>query len=408
MLYWQQLKGINMRIHKDNKFSKISLIAVFIFLSCEWMPQIINLIILLLISTIYLIKQKSVGTRFPGDCLYLFLFVIGTIVGFIHFYIGDYSLYIIFKHMYYYLLPLLYWIAGKFLFRKGDKNVLQTIIFAATLISIYDLIHTFYSILNVEFESLYQYRMHVGTGSFMPFIGIYIIVFYRNEYIVKYRYLLLILYLLSFLAHFSRTSILKLIIFVLFSGIRYNWNKIFKIGICIIIAFAFILNAFPIVKSDFWTKILDSFNEINFDQSMIGNFYAINHNWRGYEMYCEMIKFQNAGILEKIIGGGFGATLDVFGYEHFVTTEAQINILHNGYGTQVMVFGITGIALFLLWFRKLYIQASFMVNRQDIRLIRGIAVTILITTYFVHGPFFSNAQAIYLMYIAMFNQRNTN
>lgn len=385
---------------------QISWTAVFVLISCEFLSQRINLALLLLFIAFLAFKSKRISVRFPGAYIYAYLFIAGLVIGFIHLFSGEYLLYLIVKHAYYYILPLLYWVVGRAVCHKGKKDIFKTILVSASIFSVFDLLRIVLTIVKGGILSLYQYREIVGTGSFLPLIGIYIILYYKSSYKRSNRIPLLLLYGMTFIAHFSRTHILELVILILFSGIKYNWKKILQISLIAAVVGIGVTIAMPTVMSEFWMKLFTAITEINFGKGTTWDFASINQNWRGYEMYCELIKFHEASFFEKIFGGGFGATLDVFGYAYLVTTEDALNILHNGYGTQLMVWGVHGLILFFVWISRIYNTSRKMRNAQDGRLIKGIAIDILVTTYFVMGPFFNHTRAVYLMYIAMIEENN--
>ncbi len=106
---------------------------------------------------------------------------------------------------------------------------------------------------------------------------------------------------------------------------------------------------FPAVFHDYIERLANSLAEISYLHAP-WNHAAIVTNWRGYEVYCELQKFRQAGVIEKIFGGGFGAQLDVHGKAYLVTTEPTLPFLHNGYFTILMIWGICGCAAYFLMF----------------------------------------------------------
>ena len=134
--------------------------------------------------------------------------------------------------------------------------------------------------------------------------------------------------------------------------------------------------------------------------------YRVSNSWRGYETYCALVRFSNAGLLEQILGGGFGATLDVFGYAYLVTTEETLPFLHNGYFTQLMVFGVVGVIAMVGWFLSMWNAARAIRIVEDRVFALGLVACIVCLTAIVGGLMFSPsvAQLMLLMALAMCGQ----
>ena len=213
--------------------------------------------------------------------------------------------------------------------------------------------------------------------------------------------------LLYALIHFSRTMIITLGLLVLFSGLKINLKKILKLLIVLLIAIIGLIIICPDIVIAFWNKILRSLQELNYVDNT-WNYTNIVLNWRAYEMYCETIKFMKAGIYEKIFGGGFGATLDVFGYASLVSNEEQLSFLHNGYFTQLMTNGIIGVTLFILWLGSLYRYSCKCKVRLNRYFLRGLTVICMICTYFIRGPLTGVPMAVLLFLFSLLGSSKYN
>lgn len=380
---------------------------VFILFASQFLSDVFNLILLVSIFFYYVIKNKyKLCLNLPGRNIYFYFIISGILIGGVNIILKEYSIYIFFKHTYYVLLPFFYWTVGDML-SKSSKNtrtrIIRSLLIASIMYSIYDLSHVIFLLTNNGFISLYNFRNLIGGGSFLAVIGIYLLFFYQNEigYKKASRIIAYILLLSSLLVHFSRTFLLEVVILIIFSGITINYSKIGKLFAVLIIGLIVIAIIFPDLFYSFLKKIMSSINELNFRTESWSQI-TVTQNWRGYEVYCALHKFNLAGVIEELFGGGFGATLDVFGYAHLVTDEDSLIFLHNGYFTQLMIWGMVGIILFFLWTVQIYKRGKVLVNKQDRCLVKGMTMVILCITCFIMGPFFGKAVAVYLFYISLF------
>lgn len=393
------------------KNRKISWSIVGVIIAPQVLTQNQNFIFLLAVIIIQLISDKfKIKLDFPGIKIYWCFLTLGLLIGGIYVFLDKYSIYSYFKHFYYFLLPLLYWIIGRNIVRKLNYNrniILQSLLLSFFLYSVFDIIQVSQTLINTGFNNLETFRQSIGLGTVLPVLGFYLLIFYKKELNNKtvYLYLCYILFLTSILIHFSRTFFIVLVILILFSGSVRSCSKIIKSLIIVCGGILIIYCIFPEFFQNFIIKLLNSNNELQF-WSRIWNEISITQNWRGYEMYCEVIKFQNAGIIEKIFGGGFGSSLDVFGYARLVSEESTLAVLHNGYFMQLMIWGITGVILYFGWLFKLYKYSASVLLYQDQRLLKGLTVVLMFITYVVNGPFFGAGVAGYMFYFAVLGKKD--
>lgn len=381
-------------------------ILYLLFISWLFMPKLANLILLLIVS-LYLMWQNQfkVFNDFPGKKIYFIMLILGVVVGIINLNSSNHNAYALFKHTYYFVIPFLYWNIGSFIARKKleRQEIIEGLINVVCLYSIYDVIFSSSKIITGSYYSIHQLRALIGNGSFLPVLGVYLLIFYKKEiYKTKlFQNTCLFFAVVSLLIHFSRTYILEMVILLLFSGVIKNWKKFLQI----VLGLTIIVIGFYVVMPDFVKlfieKLVYSLTEVS-TKTTTWDYVAINNNWRGYEFYCEIKHFLNANVTEQVFGGGFGSTLDTFGYSYLVSNEETLVFLHNGYGTQLMIWGLNGIALFIIWLVQLYKSSKRCLNNQDKRLIKGFTVIIAIVTSIIMGPFFSEGVAVYLMIMALF------
>ena len=122
-------------------------------------------------------------------------------------------------------------------------------------------------------------------------------------------------------------------------------------------------------------------------------------------MYSALNHFKYSSIMEQMLGGGFGTVLYVGELAYLVSDLPYLLFLHNGYFTTLLVFGLTGVLLFVLWMINIFKDSKFVYYKQDANFIRGLSVVMLLTTYFVNGPLFSVSQATFLLYIGLFSNK---
>ena len=134
----------------------------------------------------------------------------------------------------------------------------------------------------------------------------------------------------------------------------------------------------------FFTKVLNSFNEMA-STNKTWTRMEIIRNWRGYEIACAKEKFSAFSPLQKIFGGGFGATVDVHGYAYLVTSEASIPFLHSGYYTTLIKAGIVGIVSMLLMFASQMAGALRARRDYDRRLLAGLVLGLAVSCVAVSG-----------------------
>jgi hypothetical protein len=93
----------------------------------------------------------------------------------------------------------------------------------------------------------------------------------------------------------------------------------------------------------------------------------LNLNWRGFESLMGLKAFLSGSDLQRIMGQGFGATVDLglvmqLGGRDF----DRIPVLHNGYVYLLVKTGFSGFALYLLWLVLLGIRAVRSAVRSDL------------------------------------------
>lgn len=394
------------------KFIKyMNLLMLGIILAGTYLTQIQNLLFLIAVSFALLVNSKfTISFNMPGKGLYLIMFLWGLVIGVVNFFGGKCTMYEAFKHAYYYLVPFLYWYIGEQLVRSGKIQRIaffKTFLAASTIISLTDVITCIGNIAEASLFDINLLRDLIGTGNIISVIGIYLCLVYKKEIgLSKGKInLILVICIISSIIHFSRMMLLYAGIFVFISGIRLinmRWLKYVVVGtLCIGVVWC----VFPGLTQSYINKLLSSFTEINF-KTNIWNDTTIVHNWRGYEVSCAIDQFKQSSFVSQLFGGGFGTTFDVKGYAYLVTDGKRLSFLHNGYFTQLLIWGILGVVCFFMWIILLLKKANVMRLQKDKRFAKSLILIVLVANYFVMGPFFSATVASLFFYISVLFKLN--
>ena len=380
------------------KINKQEITAFLIISLTFFLPNAIASAIIFLFFAVYRFK---IDKRMPGRMFYFYFIIYGIVVGLYNVVSNNYSSYSLIKQLYYCILPFFYWNVGM-IFSKTSKSSFYSYLFKAIFIySIIDLLQVITNMSNVSTLSLNEFRQQIGTGSILPAIGLYLIIFFSKEINIskRQRTLSSLLMVFSLLVHFSRTHLLEFAILILFSGVIKNLRKFWKIIIISLATVVVIYFIAPSFFNYFISKIQNTFTEMNyFDADWTWT--NINHNWRGYENYCAIQQFSKANLFEKLFGGGFGTTLDVHGNAFLVSSEDTLLFLHNGYLTHLLIWGIIGLAMYILWEIRLYFREKEIKTLKYRNLYRGLAIIVMIDSITVRSAFFSSSIYIILFLLS--------
>ena len=382
----------------------LSVIILARFCSIEFLT--IGLVAVIIICSVYN-NAKIRKNLFPGKIWYLSLLILGILIGICNYFFEDYTIKNIIKDIVYCSMPLLYWMVGENIVgvkKNTDELDIYKILFViGTGFAVYDLSHSILTILKsgIGDGSIYGLRVLIGTGDGLAvitlFIGIYFIKEIKMQKWIKNTSMCILI--ADILIHFSRTNLMMMAIFVVYSGVMKNPKKLAKYFGILVICIILISLIFPSMIGNFVNKILGSFTEVSFGTDS-WDFVAVNNNWRGYEAYCEIEQFKGNSIVEKLFGGGFGTQLDVHGYAYLVSTEDTLPFLHNGYFTILMKWGIWGIVVYIWMLIELYRKGNGL-RGQERRYWKAIIVIIALETSIVHGVMFNTSIAIFMFFLSI-------
>lgn len=382
---------------------------IFIILFCLYYLPVEKLFAALIVILLCETALNHDGFRsrlFPGIGIYIYFLFTGLLIGIWHIFSQEYVVRNVLKHMVYVLFPILFWMTGKNIHSEKEIgwNLCITELFAAgVMVSLYDLLNSLFKIFSgiVSGMSLYKFRTMIGAGHPLTLITLFLYAFMPGNIALKKKQIYCCISLLTadLFIHFSRITLLNLLIFLIYSGNLKKPAKLLQYCTSFIIGTVTLYLAFPSIFNNYIERFRHTLTEISYSQDTWDHV-AIVTNWRGYEAYCEIEKFKNAGAFERILGGGFGAQLDVHGNAYLVTTEDALPFLHNGYFSILMIWGILGCVLFIAMLTLLY-TSNRMLKCGKQRLGKALVAILAVDTFFVHGLFFSPSAACLFFYLGI-------
>lgn len=248
--------------------------------------------------------------------------------------------------------PVLFLSIGAVLTLVCPKKIfLKYVIFSGMLVAIFQL---YLLVRNISTaDSINSLRMSMlATPDIIPIT--LILLMYRktlkidiNKLITKIAFVITVA---SFVASFSRTLILQLVIYILVFSIDRRFIKrniivylTLMLG-AIAAYFFFINNSFG---DAFLEKIIKSSTEVSSDNDW-NQLSTILNNWRGYEVYSANVQFNINGMFDKIFGEGLASQIYVGPYAIYVGVNGMsIPYLHNSYYTILIKLGYIGLMYYI-------------------------------------------------------------
>jgi O-antigen ligase len=268
-----------------------------------------------------------------------------------------------------------------------------------------------------NFSSFNQYRHASGLTNFDEAIilGIFISAFFNwslrrllGKIGFAYKAISWII-LISFMAYFSRTMILTLIILIFFMADTLNVRKfsypknkrIFSAVIMIAVVFtslSFLAAANPsnVLLKTLVEKFERSSEEVfwNAEANATATVQEIQDNWRGYEAYQGIMMFNDGTTVQQFFGHGFGSLVDLGIFMLLSGIEwDKVPILHNGYVFIVVKCGLVGLLFYLLFLYRIGFSKIRNDEFDDLELyysyqmLSGLSLLTLLNTFTVTGLF---------------------
>nr|WP_269145086.1 O-antigen ligase family protein [Pseudosulfitobacter pseudonitzschiae] len=190
----------------------------------------------------------------------------------------------------------------------------------------------------------------------------------------------------------SRAGLLTLIVAYLasrgiFERARYTFLAGGAIAMLALVVWP-LLPQYDMGEITFLGKIQNSINELTFEtgEDRI-DMYA---NWRGFEAYRAYETWLNASFIQKIVGLGFGESIDLGRFVAYESDEiSSLPFVHNAYFTLLVKTGIVGIAAMVY---ALFLPFRIRFNRHDPdavvlnQISCSAAVVLLLTMALIAGP----------------------
>jgi len=373
-----------MIINKNNILDKNSVFIIFLMSLTVFIKPELYTIFFVVISLYLFLKDKIFFILSFNYIKYLcILFITGS------FFILD-NEFIYAKNDFGFLIKaIVCFVLGFHLGLKITKisKLLEYLTYSIFLYSLYWVYLVFIG--EVNYDNYNEFNIFIFKS--VPYIGSivlpFIILKINKKYFLDFKFINRWIYFSIIFAglmlSFSRNRIILslLSIVIVFS----SQNKKNFLPYFILFFFMFFLLSSNIFLFDQISPILNkfknSFNEIIFfEGSDLGSIYT---NWRGFESLKSYEQFKSVGLLKKIFGQGFGATVDL--KDNYLVGKLgfyrEIPYLHNGYFQILTKYGVLGIILMLLFFSK--ITFPIQKNSNNEKIITCLKVILIIMLMFM-------------------------
>ncbi|MCJ7449543.1 MAG: O-antigen ligase family protein [Bacteroidales bacterium] len=366
------------------------------------------LILLLILNKSIKINYREISLVSP---LLMILFI-GLIVSLFHIKPGSKDFgYLIAKDVWYYIKPVVYLLAGLYIFRMQLKKeiIIRIMIYLSLVVALQHLIRVLIFFITAPAEDLILDTIRIRT-SFVSlteaFSLAYILLLYKQsdvkEVIYLPRWLIIAILATSLLLSFSRTLIISFIVSLLamknFFSLRVR--TIMKSGIKILIlVLAIILSLVVLNRISKNNSLLHSFTD-KYLNSLRENRYltqypsdaVINRNWRGYEAHLTWMEIKKANLAERVFGFGFGKTVYIGKRGYVGENLENIPKFHNGFVEILLKTGFAGLLLYLVFFYFIFKLADHdNSGTESEKLFKAIIVTTFLSTFVMTGLYNKSA-----------------
>jgi len=227
-----------------------------------------------------------------------------------------------------------------------------------------------------------------------------------NALTIKHK-LMVITIIISFLLYFSRTLIVLVIVASFFLTDNLYIRKIFsRKNVKIFNLFALVLGFFFLISliaslqpsNSPLGRLVDKFKNIpdevswNAKKNRDAAKQEIQENWRGYEAYQGLLKFNKGDDLQKSLGFGFGERVDLGIIMKLAGVDYEnVPILHNEYVGLLIKCGIAGLLLYLLFLYKIgfgtirYSKNDYPELYYSYQMLSAFSIITLLNTYIGFG-----------------------
>lgn len=330
--------------------------------------------------------------------------------------VTELNLYIFSKDILYLLNPIFYLFVGSLLYSlindyKCFLKLLFVSIFIISLINLLQGLSQPSIFLDVSLKNRYKLDVsNVYAGIALVFL-LYSKNVHDNFFVrpsSSWKYLIIAILVFSFLVSFSRVFYGAIFLMLLIPYIK-NMRLIYLIYFFFVFLVFFIMYGSEILPDGrgatdgFIDKFLLSLNEMTVRQ--YDELSLIHQNWRGYEAYLGLVKFEEGNALEIIFGQGLGSGV-VTPLRIFNGVKLDyLPFFHNGFITILLKSGFIGLFTFFLFLLK-FLRYSFTVNPKlplekiAVYILRGIVFFLIIYTFAAHGIYKTDGPWIILILLS--------
>jgi len=391
----------------------IVLLIIMVFLSEIFISSGVSLVAGFLILALIFNRSIKINKGEISLILPLFLIlIIGIIGSLFHIKVASEGFgYLIAKDMWYYTKPIIYFLAGLYLYRMKLKKeiIISILIYLSLVTAIQHLIRVVIFFITSPAEDLVLDTIRIRT-SFVNLTEAYslafMMLFYNHSDVKKYIYLpkWLIITILSasILLSFSRSLIFSLIISLLALNdfFSFRLNTFVKSTVKILLILLFIILTLVIINRisnkdslthAFTEKYLNSVKETTYPGPFSSNA-VLNRNWRGYEAHLTKMEIRKGNLFERFFGYGFGKTVYIGKRGYLGESLENIPKFHNGFLEILLKAGFAGLLLYLIFFFYIFRLADRTKPGKETELLfKAIILTALLTTYVLTGLYNKSA-----------------
>lgn len=349
---------------------KICLILLVIFLS----TYSIELSFLTSVLVLALTFSSKINAKLA--VLVFLLFAI-LLTGFISSYQLKYSFYDVLRDVIYFTRPITILLASYFVVKRihSQTYVFNTVIFIALFFA---LKHLWNILININFIDSYVYLRSLGGKQNHIEIMALILLFFTpfHERFKKYRKLVIVIILSSFILYLSRTMYITLFIFFLgYKGYLFLNKKLIKgliVLVSLFILIGVILSNIETTRDSkgikaFIYKTQNSFVELFEEvdtEYILKDKRSLWEYWRAYEAQMAIEQINQYGTKAWLIGMGYGPPIKL-GIEVRLDGKefTEVPSIHNGFVYVLFKTGLIGLFFYLFFIGYGFI--SFQKFRQN-------------------------------------------
>lgn len=370
----------------------------------QLLPGNLVSVLSVLLSFIVIIYRKEilvVKHLFP----LILILAIGVLSAFINLLVAEnFTYYFLFRDIYYFVSPISFgYLCYVYFCYKGYSisNFNRDIVLSIAFVSIVYLINGVIGILtghqvNVETRVEYGAYMYSVVGFAFLYFGNKNSQYYFGTFVTKYRKFLYLIFLISILFSFSRSTYLIFLVLLFIPILKQSWIKA-VLPLLYFLIVIFVLFSSKIVQfenqvevsSSLTNKIANSLSEIQVREML--EVVDINHNWRGYEAYMGVNEVINSSLENKFFGFGLGKVVYtpnwIFNNQEQYQTLGVIPVFHNGFITVLLKTGFIGIIIYIIFIANLGRITGL--DSYHSYLSTFCSMTLFLHTLFLHGLYYT-------------------